>query len=298
MYKLQKADIMSKTGTDLQHHANNWAKKIWADYELAKSTSENLYKGLEREESLRKFLNGIIPNHMDIVTGEIRDKENIRSNQIDGIIFDQQWLKNLYQLMTVSIVPFELVYACIEVKSNLVKNEFKNFLSKIRSLVPLQPLSKRRILFDIRLENNNLEDNNRFSSPTHSKKPKEYFKDQFPMFIFAYEGVKIPTIKKWLEELNEIPDHWWPRGIYVLNQGALFLKRGQTIQENKSVLTHNIPIYECANTNSMGEVLLFFHQHLMSIIASYELKGFNISEYSDSGNLYEGVFVPKGPLRP
>ena len=76
-------------------------------------------QGGEREELVRQFLREHLPLRYGVVNGEVRDLNNRRSTQFDGLVIDRLNHPKPYEEKSFQVVPIESLYATIEVKKNL-----------------------------------------------------------------------------------------------------------------------------------------------------------------------------------
>ncbi len=158
--------------------------------------------GTAREGLISNFIQNNLPEYISHHTGEVFDRNNNRSGQIDIILHPLTSPKiNLHN--SINIFPAETVLAAIEVKSNLTPG--KKNSSSAQALSSCKKLKKLQITGRTR-------DKATICDP-----------DRIPFILFAYKGPTINTLKKQLSEseigLRELPDL-----IVVLNRGYYLVK--------------------------------------------------------------------------
>lgn len=115
------------------------AQKMLIDFEKTKSITHNLTKGEARESSvLENFLKPYLPSRYSIGRGIIVDIEDNASKQQDLVIFDAFNSPILENLESSMLFFPESVFATIEVKSLLTKNELEDVLKKSISVWELK----------------------------------------------------------------------------------------------------------------------------------------------------------------
>jgi hypothetical protein len=101
----------------------------------------SLTKGEEREDPLIDFFQENLPNTYSVVKGEIVDKFNNSSQQLDLMIYD-----NSRNIPFISgnhyILPAEALLASVEIKSRLTKDETKKILKSTNTLKTLKPFGQ------------------------------------------------------------------------------------------------------------------------------------------------------------
>ncbi len=185
-------------------------------------------KGTGREALINQFLKANLPSQVDFYTGEIIDKNNFTSGQID-IIVQSFSSPKIHLINDLKIALADNVIAIIEVKSVINTGHLKHALDSFKKVKLLN-------------RSHNLKGNN-----THDNHPNT------PCILFGFHGpTKESLISKIIEysEKNDIPfDSFAPNVIIVLdrdyaicrNDGWLFSKNGEvpflTAPTNKSCIT-------------------------------------------------------------
>ncbi len=107
------------------------AQKMLIDFETTKSVPHNLTKGEAREAVvLKTFLKPYLPSRYSIARGIIVDIDNKHSKAQDLVIFDAFNSPILEDLEAAKLFFPESVFAIIEVKSLLTREELKDILEK------------------------------------------------------------------------------------------------------------------------------------------------------------------------
>jgi len=115
------------------------AQKMLIDFERTKNVPHNLTKGEAREAVvLETFLKPYLPSRYSIARGIIVDIENKTSKQQDLVVFDAFNSPILEDLEAAMLFFPESVFATIEVKSLLTKNELEDVLKKSVSVWELK----------------------------------------------------------------------------------------------------------------------------------------------------------------
>ena len=98
-------------------------------------------KGSATEESWRELLAGYLPNRYQVDNGIVVDVDGGRSEQIDVIVFDQQYSPVLFESGGIRFIPAENVYAVFEVKQELNRGNLEYAANKIASVRRLKRTS-------------------------------------------------------------------------------------------------------------------------------------------------------------
>lgn len=102
-------------------------------------------KGSEREEPVRQFFRDRLPETFRVATGEVVDRFDNRSPQLDVMIYDG--LRNYAFRSGASIVlPSEALLVSIEVKSVLTRAELVRSFEAARQLRRLRPFGRKPIV--------------------------------------------------------------------------------------------------------------------------------------------------------
>lgn len=111
------------------------ADKMMTDFKTASGINHNGIKGTIREQSVvESLLRKYLPKKYDIGAGIVVNSEGGQSKQQDIVIFDAFTCPLLYNEENVKVFPVECVYATIEVKSTLTKEELEKSLKNVESV--------------------------------------------------------------------------------------------------------------------------------------------------------------------
>ena len=98
-------------------------------------------KGSALEEGFRQFLRKYLPKKLDISQGVIVDSQGNSSKQLDVIISDAHCTPIFFQSGDTRVIPSEMVYAVIEVKTKLDIAELNRCLDNMASVRALSKTS-------------------------------------------------------------------------------------------------------------------------------------------------------------
>jgi len=115
---------------------------IVGQFVKTKVFNHSLTKGEEREDPLIEFLISNLPKTYSVVKGEVVDKLNNSSQQMDIMIFDNS--RNIpFYSGGHYILPAEALLASIEIKSKITQEEIKKILKSVSTLKNLKPFGKK-----------------------------------------------------------------------------------------------------------------------------------------------------------
>ncbi len=134
---------------------NKMPKKILDDIFRSLETSlnsdmnirieHNLEDGKYREYLIKNILNKIVPKKYSITNGFIVDSDNNRTEEMDIIIYDSNYVPPFFD-ETYTIVPIESVVAVIQVKTTLTKEQLKKAMKNINSIDKLNAKTGGKII--------------------------------------------------------------------------------------------------------------------------------------------------------
>ena len=107
----------------LEEFTKNVKEEIMTDFGNSELFENSSLKGENNELILIEKLKKYLPPKYNLVSGKVFDSENNLSDQIDIIICDNFHNPSLIQLKSAKIVPAEIVYAVISVKTTLSTQE-------------------------------------------------------------------------------------------------------------------------------------------------------------------------------
>ena len=111
----------------LNAHLDAIEDSLLSQSKIQKNSGHSIHKGTPREEFIREFLSSHLGENLAIGSGEIIDansKPGEKRNQIDIVIYKKNYPK-LALGGNITCFLAESVFATIEVKSNLTKEEMK-----------------------------------------------------------------------------------------------------------------------------------------------------------------------------
>ena len=164
-------------------------------------------KGEGNELVLRELLTKFIPKRYGVGTGVVIDSLGHQSKQCDIVIYDTFWYPSLLSLASVHLFPVDIVYATIEVKTTLTKEEADEALLNIASVKELQLVQDQWL--------------------TPIEGIHHTIKFQKPMppigFIFAYNShaKRFETFKDWFVPRDDNKIASYPTAVCCLDQGIV-----------------------------------------------------------------------------
>lgn len=225
-------------------------------------------KGYVREALINEFLSKNLPPIVDFTTGEIIDRFDKKSGQIDIILQSISDPRiSIYNDFHIALC--DSVLATIEVKSNLTtgKPGGSNSLSKALETIEKVKSLNRKIPIE-----------NIYHIPEQ--------KWSIPSFVYSYSGPKIETlihaIDKYIdfkEYSLEKADRYLPEIIAVLDKGYFLYKDDGWIYKSDRKKGENITSIYRTNENE-DEVLIGLFIYLCNLIQSWNQKHWN-SNYLD-----------------
>jgi hypothetical protein len=118
-------------------------KQLLLDYDKSKGFNHSGIRGDERAEALGRFLTSRLPPVFGVSTGEIIDRLDHRSGQLDLVVYDQTVTRAIYAGSKNEVYPCEAVYAVIEVKSIFTRDEAQMCLNAADKLRRLKPFGEK-----------------------------------------------------------------------------------------------------------------------------------------------------------
>lgn len=224
-----------------------------------KSLNHSGLKGEANEETLRLFLKQYFPKTLDINQGMVVDSKEGQSRELDIIISDARKTPIFFQSGNTRVIPSECVYAVIEVKAFLDKQELE---TSYNNMVSVKSLTKeayikngvfqyQRTLYGKQWEH----------WPTHH-------------FVFSYDSNSLKSI---LDNLNKLqrsdPVEKRIDCICVLNKGLILNKTGDG---NVSAL----PTFETSLAYIETEkALLLFYAIISEVLNQADMDYFTVLPY-------------------
>lgn len=119
--------------------------ELKAQYEVSSTIRHRGEKGRKREHGLAMFLREHLPERYGVATGEIIPYQgSSAAPQCDLIVYDRLTYPIIGKSSAVQQVPYEAVYAVIEVKSKLTSSELTSTQQKFSAMRSLPRCKLRR----------------------------------------------------------------------------------------------------------------------------------------------------------
>lgn len=182
---------------------------IIGHYVKTKVINHSLTKGEEREDPLIEFLQTNLPKTYSVVKGEVVDKYNDSSPQMDIMIYDNS--RNIpFYSGGHYILPAEALLASIEIKSKLTQEEARKIIKSVSTLKGLKPFGQ-------------LPDISKKQRPSEEKVTCRYF---YSVFAYDTDLAETDWAKSEMERikrvaLEESKDASLIDRIFVLNKGLI-----------------------------------------------------------------------------
>lgn len=257
-------------------------------------------KGYGREALARNFLKSHIPNMTDFFTGEIIDRNNDRSSQMDLIVYAAH-CPRLPLIDDFHLAFIDAVMASIEVKSDLNAAEFikcmkaSKRLKKLRRDEFILGLNDTHEQFNkLKSENNLIRvlDENGIKIEFRPEERKTNLKTT-PYIVFAYKGATKETlmecIEKWQldDTVNNSYDQHGPDLIINLERGFYIYKNNDWLWPKSHVST-GLPygVWEADREDRKGEVLAGLYMLLSNLSTAFLLRPpiVNLPDYFATSN--------------
>jgi hypothetical protein len=92
-------------------------------------------RGIANENALRNLLVKFLPKRYNIGSGIVIDKDGSCSKQIDIIIYDSDFHPELFsQGAAASLFPVDVVYATVEIKTKMTKDQMNKAIENVASV--------------------------------------------------------------------------------------------------------------------------------------------------------------------
>lgn len=240
------------------------SERMKSDFDkTTKLVSHPVVKGSARENALMKYLRPHIPDKYEFSEGIVIDSFDHQSKQIDIIIHDRNTTPFLQDRDLVNIIPIESVYAIIEVKSMLTKEELSKCIDNVKSV---RSLKQNTITGQ--------------ASPTLG-------------FVFAYDSdSSLDTVyKNFLELSKDVLPEQKITCICILNKG-LVLPILKSCLSSITLLPSKETLYAMHNKNT--DALLMFYLLLFQGLCSITVYPPNMMAYANShGDFKMELNLPK-----
>lgn len=192
--------------------------------EQSNQFSHNGTKGDERENAVIEVIRDCLPLCYGLKTGQIFDKNNQLSKQIDCVIYDAVYSNFFYKNNQNTLFPVESIYGTIEVKSCLDKKELEKALENIKSVKNLY--REKSDLLDLTPISRLVLSENTFSYNKASC-------NEFLNIIFCYDSIDELRILNYIKDSNcnlkELPNF-----IYIHKKGII-LSKVELLEEKSDI---------------------------------------------------------------
>lgn len=240
------------------------AKNLMTEFqEVTEPLEHNGVKGSLREEILTKCLKELLPQKYSVGSGIIVDADQTQSRQQDFFIYDAFDSPVFLKRSSYQVVPIESVYATVEIKSSLNKNELEKCVKNIQSVkkLKLTPAGTRH-----------------WTPPTEN---------QVMGMVFAYTSdISLETIIKNLNEFNremKIPYEEQINMICVLNKGVILPLEKNGLNNVRLMPNNNTVL--CKTKGSMEDNLSLFYLILQYHLNLLVKAAPDLMEYAKKSNL-------------
>lgn len=233
--KCQKSGKDGKTNMIL-YNLRLMAKNLMAEFqEVTEPLEHNGVKGSLREEILTNCLKELLPQKYSVGSGIIVDADQTQSKQQDFFIYDAFDSPVFLKRSSYQVVPIESVYATVEIKSSLNKNELEKCVRNIQSVKKLKltpaktlqwtPPRENQVIgmvfaytSDISLETV-IKNLNKFN-----REMKIPYEEQINMICVLDKGIIVPLEKNGLNNIRLMP-----------NNNTMLCKTRGSVEENLSL---------------------------------------------------------------
>lgn len=226
-------------------------------------------KGKIRErEIIKEYLGKYLPGNIGIANGECISTDGTVSPECDVILYEKNTTPYLIHKDGYQVFPIECVYAVIEIKSKLDKDQLKDSIDKIEKIKSMPKTAYEKQKGPV------------IQSTTLYGKEWEYF----PTIgiIFSFDSISLETLKEhFLGMQNSKLLEKQVDSLWVLNKGMI-------IHRNINGIIELAP-----NPNTLPKIvksenpLLLLTIHLQTLMSSGWLPRFRIVPYLEGANYGE-----------
>ena len=246
---------------DLEKLFSEISIKMRSDLEQARASLDHAgLKGQSVEDKVREFLRQYLPKSLDISTGKVVDSSGTLSKQLDIIISDSHKTPIFYQSGEIRVIPAECVYAVIEVKTYLNRDELVKSFDNMKSV--------KEQLKTAYFKPTGVIQNSHFMYSVHW----DYWPTNY--FIFAYDSDGLESILLNLYKLQSNEDvHKRIDSVCVLNKGMI-------INEDEKGMYSALPSADSvAKYIETDKSLLLFYILISIILNQANMYAFNPLTY-------------------
>jgi len=248
------------------------AKKLEIDFsEATKQIGHRGAKGTVRETLIvEEFLCKYLPKKIEIMGGEIVSTDGQRSNQTDIVFFDHLNCPVFYDKKDYKIIPIEMVYGVMEVKSKLDSTELEDAFMKINKIKKMPKLAFEPQAGTV------------VNTSTIYDKEWNYFPTTG--FVFAYDSIALPTLRDKLTEIQKSEPNFAKIDIVcILNKGLIINV------ENTGMITHSANLKTELKAIESENPLLLTTVLIQQLLLSGWMPKFRIQDYFK--NIEYGKFL-------
>ncbi|MEK7993289.1 MAG: DUF6602 domain-containing protein [Planctomycetota bacterium] len=230
------------------------------EFEKARTAVTNSgLKGNINERIVAEFLRQVLPARIGFCTGEVIDSEGGHSKQIDVLAYDAISATSVFKSGEIQVLPIESVFAVVEVKAVLNKQEIEK---AFQNMLAIKNLEKKAYLPNL------LRD---ASNKSLYGMSSQIWPVQF--FVFAFESDSLETVCGHVAALNATqPLHKRIDSVCVLDKGLVTNVSSRGLDAIPMPDTHLI-------AKPTDKALLAFYAQLSTLLSQTDTQPFNVNEY-------------------
>jgi hypothetical protein len=109
--------------------------------EARASVAHNGLKGSLNERAFADWLRPYLPGALEVSAGEVIDSTGGRSRQVDVVVYDAMTTPRFLSRGGIDVLPVEPVFAVIEIKTFLNKEQIEKAFENMKAIKTLQKLA-------------------------------------------------------------------------------------------------------------------------------------------------------------
>jgi hypothetical protein len=117
--------------------------QLESDLKLSATVAHNASMGAARERVIRERLTPYLPSNFVTATGTAMNAGGTPSKQLDVMIVDDTAGKPFVNVGGQSVVPVELIHACMQIRTNVTPSNVGDAVGNLASLLSLYPLAEQ-----------------------------------------------------------------------------------------------------------------------------------------------------------
>src|SRR5262245_28739846 len=129
-----RAQATAMDKLDFPSYVESMGREIETRFQRARFYQHPTGIGDAREDTVRQYLQDVLPPRFSVDRGKIFDSEGHLSREFDIIISEARDVAPAMSLAGRRIVPIEAVFGVIEVKSSLAPKKYKSFVHAVADL--------------------------------------------------------------------------------------------------------------------------------------------------------------------